>query len=280
MTEPTLRVGPRAGVPDGGSPDRRPGRAHRAGRPGQRRPAADADVTDGRTTSTCTGVRAHRSRPATRSARRAGRASRTRSADAVAARRAERRRHARRSRGPTRPRDDRVADRRRRPIPTSDAGAPSAAHCGGDESRRRVLLDVRRQAADRGATTSPSRPSTWIGGVCDKGIVRTPQRGRHGAGRHRRRVAVLVVCDGVTTAPDSDRASLAACPRRARRAADGRDRRTGRRRRRPSTHWSAHARRRPAPPPTREAVAVARALGDPPEPPSCTFVAAVADGRR
>ncbi len=88
-------------------------------------------------------------------------------------------------------------------------------------------------------------------------------------------LAVVVVCDGVTTAPDSDRASLAASAS-ARDLLAAASPSTGAFAARLST-WepvlTASCRAANA-----EAVAIARMLGDPPEPPSCTFVAAVVDG--
>ena len=122
-------------------------------------------------------------------------------------------------------------------------------------------------------------PALWVGGICDKGIVHpgnedamalaaTPFGDRPDAR------AVLVVCDGVTSAPHSDRASIAAV--RAACAAlvaapppaadDPFPAQLG--------HWHRHLGVACAAANV-EAVAVARLLGDPPEPPSCTFVAAI-----
>ena len=118
-------------------------------------------------------------------------------------------------------------------------------------------------------------PSDWVGGVCDKGISHAGNEDAMAlASTPDRSFAALVVCDGVTTAPQSDRASmaaskaacalLAAVPRNAGSAAAR------------VSAWrtvldeacsAANA----------EAVGVARTLGDPPEPPSCTFVAGVVD---
>jgi serine/threonine protein phosphatase PrpC len=117
------------------------------------------------------------------------------------------------------------------------------------------------------------QPAPWVAGVCDKGIVHARNEDAM-ANAVNGDVAVLVVCDGVTTAPLSERASLAAA-----RAACK----------------SLLAASGSAPPETinwddaiqaacvlgqGEAVAVARTLGDPPEPPSCTFVAAVVHNAR
>src|SRR4029079_16305857 len=54
-------------------------------------------------------------------------------------------------------------------------------------------------------------PAEWIGGVCDKGIVHARNEDAMAlAATADGRLGVLVVCDGVTTAPDSDRAALGA----------------------------------------------------------------------
>ncbi len=117
-------------------------------------------------------------------------------------------------------------------------------------------------------------PTTWMAGVCDRGILHARNEDAMALAAVGER-AVLVVCDGVTTAPDSDRASLAAArsardvlaaapPAPSGRAAV-------------VTHWTTQLEAAGAAA-HREAVAVARLLGDPPEPPSCTFVAAVTDG--
>ena len=120
-------------------------------------------------------------------------------------------------------------------------------------------------------------PVAWVGGVCDKGILHARNEDAMAlAGLADRSLGVLVVCDGVTTAPDSDRAALAAAKAACTRLVGT-----------PPTpsggvaavisHWGtaltgacsdAHA----------ATVGVARALGDPEEPPSCTFIAVVIAG--
>ncbi|MEO5899019.1 MAG: protein phosphatase 2C domain-containing protein [Ilumatobacteraceae bacterium] len=122
------------------------------------------------------------------------------------------------------------------------------------------------------------QPVEWIGGVCDKGILHARNEDAMAlAGIADGSLGVLVVCDGVTTAPDSDRAALAAA-----RAA------------------CAALLATAGPPPSASAAAlidhasdaliaataqanvaavgVARALGNPSEPPSCTFVAGIVAG--
>jgi serine/threonine protein phosphatase PrpC len=119
-------------------------------------------------------------------------------------------------------------------------------------------------------------PSTWVGGVCDKGIshARNEDAMALWAQAEDGTRAVLLVCDGVTTAPDSDRASLAAS--RAARdlivatpvPAGGPAARV--------TDWEPIMRKACAVA-NAEAVVIARSLGDPSEPPSCTYVSAVVD---
>jgi serine/threonine protein phosphatase PrpC len=124
-------------------------------------------------------------------------------------------------------------------------------------------------------------PAGWVGGVCDKGISHA--RNEDGmalwADAAANTHAVLLVCDGVTTAPDSDRASLAAA--RAARdvlaaavSGDAPPVDAGVAAR--VTAWEPIVRKACAVA-NAEAVAIARSLGDPPEPPSCTYVAAVVD---
>ena len=119
-------------------------------------------------------------------------------------------------------------------------------------------------------------PTSWVGGVCDKGISHERNEDAMAlAVTDDRSRAVLVVCDGVTSAPDSDRASIAAaraaCRTLAAAPAAGGASVPARLR-----HWEQHLvlACRDA---HGEAVGVARLLGNPPEPPSCTFVAAVVD---
>lgn len=117
-------------------------------------------------------------------------------------------------------------------------------------------------------------PVEWVAGVCDKGVGRNRNEDAMAMAVVGERV-VIVVCDGVTTAPDSDRASLAAA-----RAA--RDLLAGIPAAPAGTaaavaHWGERLVESCAAA-NREAVAAAHALGDPVEPPSCTFVAAVEDG--
>jgi serine/threonine protein phosphatase PrpC len=117
-------------------------------------------------------------------------------------------------------------------------------------------------------------PADWVGGVCDKGIVHARNEDAMAlAALPDRSLAVLVVCDGVTSAPDSDRAALAAV-RAACSLLTGTPPPTTTGVAGAVSHWSA-AITRACLDANAAAVAVARSLGNPTEPPSCTFVAAV-----
>lgn len=120
-------------------------------------------------------------------------------------------------------------------------------------------------------------PSPWVGGVCDKGIAHARNEDAMAlASTEDRTRAVLVICDGVTSAPDSDRASIVAariaCATLTAAPAPASDAFPAR-----LGHWEQQLTIacRDA---NGEAVGVAHRLGDPIEPPSCTFVAGVVDG--
>lgn len=120
-------------------------------------------------------------------------------------------------------------------------------------------------------------PVDWVGGVCDKGIVHARNEDAMAlAGMPDRSLAVLVVCDGVTSAPDSDRASLAAA-RAACAALVGTPLPSGDAVAARVSAWSAAITRACADG-NAAAIGVARSLGNPSEPPSCTFIAAVLHG--
>ncbi|MCU1359105.1 MAG: hypothetical protein JWN99_394 [Ilumatobacteraceae bacterium] len=116
-------------------------------------------------------------------------------------------------------------------------------------------------------------PSDWVGGVCDKGISHARNEDAMAlTSTPNPSFAVLVVCDGVTSAPDSDRASLAAS-KAACELLSAAGQPTGSFAARLSA-WQATLASACAAA-NAEAVAVAHTLGDPPEPPSSTFVAGV-----
>jgi len=154
--------------------------------------------------------------------------------------------------------------------------APNCTSCGSTgfvDGFCAVCGQRRRTARDHWVEV----PAPWVGAVCDKGIAHARNEdamavsAEPGGAR-----AALVVCDGVTSAPESDRASLAAA--RAACAvltgavvggATSDERIAG---------WEVRLREACAAAQA-GAVAVAHLLGGPPEPPSCTFVAAVVDAR-
>jgi serine/threonine protein phosphatase PrpC len=172
------------------------------------------------------------------------------------------------------------------PAPTADHPRTHLVQPGGAIPRDPCLV-CGEPVADDGFCTScgakarsprdhwTESPSDWVGGVCDKGIVHARNEDAMAlASTLEREFAVLVVCDGVTTAPDSDRASLAASQAACELLTAA-----------PRSAGSFTARLSSWQPmltaactaANAEAVAIAHALGDPDEPPSCTFVAAVCD---
>jgi serine/threonine protein phosphatase PrpC len=117
-----------------------------------------------------------------------------------------------------------------------------------------------------------------VAGVCDRGVVHARNEDAMAiAALDHESFAALVVCDGVTTAPESDRASLAAARAACAAIVSGGAAPPGSSAATRVAHYSAvlsaatddaHA----------AAVAVARTLGDPPEPPSCTYLGLVDAG--
>jgi serine/threonine protein phosphatase PrpC len=159
------------------------------------------------------------------------------------------------------------------PIPRTVVTSAVCAQCGG-----RILDDgfcgTCGQKARSPRDHWTEQPAPWVGGVCDKGIVHTANEDAMAlAATADGSLAILVVCDGVTSAPHSDRAAMAASragcsqltalsmpPQSSVAAA--------------VSYWTA-ALQGAAEEANAAAVGVAHTLGDPPEPPSCTFVAAV-----
>jgi serine/threonine protein phosphatase PrpC len=120
------------------------------------------------------------------------------------------------------------------------------------------------------------QPAPWVAGVCDRGISHARNEDAMAlAAAPDERFAVVVVCDGVTTAPDSDKASLAAA-RAACSSLVAAPRSGGSAAAVVSGH--AAALQAAAAEAHSAAVAVARTLGNPAEPPSCTFIAALDQG--
>ena len=161
------------------------------------------------------------------------------------------------------------------PIPRTTKTSAICAQCGG------TMLDDGFCGTCGQKARSPrdhwfEQPAPWVGGVCDKGIVHAANEDAMAlAATPDGMLAILVVCDGVTSAPHSDRAAMAASRAACQRLTAATDP--------PSTSTSAAAAvsywsdalRGAAAEANAAAVGVAHTLGDPAEPPSCTFVAAV-----
>lgn len=160
--------------------------------------------------------------------------------------------------------------------PTVAAGTEACRECGGvvaDDGFCSVCGKRAPSARDHWQET----PAAWVGGVCDRGIVHAHNEDAMAlAALADRSLAVLVVCDGVTSAPDSDRAALAAA-RIACSTLSGSSLPMSDGVAATVSHWST-AITRACLDANAAAVGVARSLGNPREPPSCTFVAAVLDG--
>jgi serine/threonine protein phosphatase PrpC len=148
---------------------------------------------------------------------------------------------------------------------------PLCAECGGTvgDDGWCTVCGVR---ASNGREHVAEQPAPGVAAVSDRGRIHRRNEDAF-AVAVRDSWAALVVCDGVTTATDSDAAAYAAA--RAARdllAAAARPRGSADER---AQHWSQHAKA--------AALAADEAAGaagskDDPSPPSCTFVAAIADG--
>lgn len=158
----------------------------------------------------------------------------------------------------------------------TEPGAHACRQCGGA-----VLDDGYCSECGTRAPSPRDRwtesPTAWVGGVCDKGIVHLGNEDAMAlhAADPAGSFATLVVCDGVTTAPLSDRASLAACTA-------ARDWLITELAGAPATpspaarvSWWSDALAKACALAQRATIEVASALNDPPEPPSCTFAAGV-----
>lgn len=153
-------------------------------------------------------------------------------------------------------------------------GAPNCRACGG------AVLDdgFCGTCGERGRLPRDhwlEAPAPQLAGVCDKGIRHARNEDGMALGVAGTGAAVAVVCDGVTTAPQSDRASLAAARAAAALLLDAAPVAQGSFAAR-IERWTALLGEacRSA---NEVAIGVARTLGDPPEPPSCTFAAGVVD---
>ncbi len=175
---------------------------------------------------------------------------------------------------PTASAGDGQSDQQRthRVVPGGRAAPAPCALCGAEVADDGFCTVCGAKAQSRRDHWTES-PSEWVGGVCDKGISHARNEDAMAlASTPDRSFAVMVVCDGVTTAPDSDRASLAAS-REACALVAAAARPTGSFASR-LTEWQSVLAAACAEG-NAQAVAIAHALGDPDEPPSSTFVAAV-----
>ncbi|PWD52582.1 serine/threonine protein phosphatase [Serinibacter arcticus] len=96
--------------------------------------------------------------------------------------------------------------------PTAPIGVERpCARCGGTIARDGYCELCGEPAASERDHYRES-PAAWVGGACDRGVVHSKNEDAMALGvlEPDGDVAVLVVCDGVSTAPDSDVASLAA----------------------------------------------------------------------
>ena len=159
------------------------------------------------------------------------------------------------------------------PLPRTTKTSAACANCGG-----RILDDGFCGTCGQKARSPRDHwselPAPWVGGVCDKGIVHTANEDAMAlSATPDGSLAILVVCDGVTSAPHSDRAALAAaraaCSYLTSLASPPHDSLAAE-----VSYWSGSL-RTAATEANDAAVGVAHTLGDPSEPPSCTFVAAV-----
>jgi predicted amidophosphoribosyltransferase len=96
------------------------------------------------------------------------------------------------------------------PIPRTTVKSAVCAQCGGpilDDGFCGTCGQKARSPRDHWT----EQPAPWVGGVCDKGILHTANEDAMAlAANPDGSFAVVVVCDGVTSAPHSDRAALAA----------------------------------------------------------------------
>jgi serine/threonine protein phosphatase PrpC len=156
------------------------------------------------------------------------------------------------------------------PAITQPAAARLCTECGGVVEDGWCTTCGARAVDERDHFSEQPRP--WVAGVCDRGRHHARNEDGMAIGATDDRCA-LVICDGVTSATASEKASLIA----ARAARDllmdehpADDASVAGR----IVHWS-DALGRAASAANAQAVAVAAEVGDVPDPPSCTFVAAV-----
>jgi len=161
--------------------------------------------------------------------------------------------------------------------PVAGTATPKVCHvCGGEVTADGFCGSCGTKARTERDHWSES-PSAALAAVCDRGIAHARNEDAMAMGvSDDGSVSVMVVCDGVTSAPDSDRASLSASKAARDVLLDGVDGAPGGGAA-AIEHWSKAITAATAEA-NHAAVAIARSLGDPPEPPSSTFVTAVAAG--
>ncbi|KLN34366.1 hypothetical protein FB00_12485 [Cellulosimicrobium funkei] len=170
------------------------------------------------------------------------------------------------------------------PGSATDPGARPCVRCGGRVAEDGYCTECGEPAASERDHWA-ERPATWVAGVCDRGVRHSRNEDAMALAASPsavadRAFAALVVCDGVSSAPDSDVASLAAA--RAARdvlaagAPEGSSPVVGEPTARVAA-WSALV--GDASRAAQDAIlTTVGAMADRENPPSCTFVAAVVDG--
>ncbi|QJW37204.1 PP2C family serine/threonine-protein phosphatase [Cellulosimicrobium protaetiae] len=169
-------------------------------------------------------------------------------------------------------------------VPGPGTGVRPCVRCGGPVAEDGYCSECGEPAASERDHWA-ERPATWVAGVCDRGVRHSRNEdamalAASASATADRAFAALVVCDGVSSAPDSDVASLAAA--RAARdvlaagAPEGTSPVVGEPTARVAA-WSALV--GDASRAAQDAIlATVGAMADRENPPSCTFVAAVVDG--
>ncbi len=97
---------------------------------------------------------------------------------------------------------------------TAETGARPCVRCGGRVAEDGYCTECGEPAASERDHWA-ERPASWVAGVCDRGVRHSRNEDAMAlaaseSATAERAFAALVVCDGVSSAPDSDVASLAA----------------------------------------------------------------------
>ncbi|MGO2741683.1 MAG: protein phosphatase 2C domain-containing protein, partial [Cellulosimicrobium funkei] len=96
----------------------------------------------------------------------------------------------------------------------TESGARPCVRCGGRVAEDGYCTECGEPAASERDHWA-ERPASWVAGVCDRGVRHSRNEDAMAlaaspSATAERAFAALVVCDGVSSAPDSDVASLAA----------------------------------------------------------------------